>query len=418
MRKHSVNLLFSSIVTLAVPALALTEVPKAAVVKLMAPSGGCGSAFFIDGQTLITSAHFVRASCPGGDCSDLRIGSDQSSAKLELRTLLSELDVASLKITAQTPHRALDGEHSIPPAIDQEISVLHYPACAELQITSGHIRSSTSLDFILDAAVNYGSSGGAVVDQSGIVLGVVSQAASVFGAARARLIGGSFQGQAMRYDIINSALKDRGVVSQALLSWYLSDVSNLIGFQRLYDGQRFVRAVDRLRVRLIAAGDQNPAIMLATEYPDTFATLPAAAYFGPQTIELEQLAFAASLERHGPFSGELRTLDTNALEAALQKSGRPSAHIAELRRMVLRLWEQKYPGIELIGESLVFSGCVLGLIIAAIWGWSLGRVFSKARGSLWRRAVITVMIALLIWPLSWLIFCFRSSRKAEEIAKS
>ena len=385
--------------------MALSEAPKAAVVKLMAPNGDCGSAFFIDGQTLLTTAHFVRTGCPAGDCSGLRIESDSATgAKLSLHTLLSEFDVATIGVESESPHAALDSSHSVPPALNQEISVLHFPSCGELQASSGAIYSSGTLDFAVDAKVNYGSSGGAVVDRDGVLLGVISQAASVFGAARARLIGGSFRGQAVRYDIIKAALDDSAVVPQILLSWYQSDISTLIGFQRLYEGQRFIRAVDRLRARLIATSNIQPAMMLATEYPDSFSTLPAVGYLGPQSLELEQLAFAASLEKHGPFSAELKTLDTAALESALEKSGRSSAHVAELRRMVLRMWEQKYPGSDLLSETLLFSTFVLGVILASIWGWSSGRVFSKSRGSLWRRAMLTIFVAVFFWPISWMVY--------------
>lgn len=427
MREHNFNLLLSSIVAIAMPIMAQAEVPRAAVVRLEAAGGGCGTAFFIDGQTLISSAHFVRANCPAGDCSGLRMVAssdlDQNiasvdhapSVTLQLHTLLNELDVASLRLNQASPHAALDGAHSIPPALKQDVTVLHYPACGELVLSSGVITASGALDFSVDTSVNYGSSGGAVVDRDGVVLGVVSQAASVFAAARARLVGGSFNGKIIRYDIVSAALENPGLVPQLLLSWYQSDISNLVGFQRLYDGQRFIRSVDRLRTRLISAGELNPALMLATDYPDSFASLPNSTYFGPQTLELEQLAFAASLEKHGPFSGELHLLDTNALENSLQKAGRPSAHIAELRRMVIRLWEQKYPGFELMSESLVFSCSVLGVILAVIWGWSLGRVFSTSRGSIWHRVLVTFLVAILVWPISWLFYVLRQRRGRADV---
>lgn len=416
MQKHSVNLLLSSILILVFPLLLAAQAPKSAVVKLKAADGTCATAFFTDSQTVITSAHFIRSSCPQADCTSLQLitaESNPTKANLRLEALYNELDVAKLVLTADAWPTHLDATHLLPPAVNQEIKILHYPACDEFEETPGLVTSSGALDFTANANIKYGSSGGAVIDRDGVVIGVVSQAANVFGALRSNLIGGAFEAQATRFDVISSALRDSSLIPQILLSWYQSDISKIVGFQRLYAGRRFVRAVERLRARLISNGEYSPGLLLANDYPDSFFNLPKAEFFSPQTLELEELGFAASLERHGPFDSAMKTLDMGTLENALQNSGRNSAHIGDLRKMVVRLWEQKYPGAELMVETLVVSAVVLLFILSALWGWSLARVYSLSNGSLAHKIFNVILVGVLLWPLSWLLFSLRVDRASK-----
>ncbi|WP_263120707.1 serine protease [Cellulomonas sp. RIT-PI-Y] len=133
-----------------------------------------GSGFAIDENTLITNRHVV------ADSAELQLSTyDGRDVTVATSASAALSDLALVRTADALPSATRLGEAD--PAPGDPITVVGYPEGGELTVTSGRVIGSTpdplnsNLGEVLltDAAVEPGSSGSAVLDSAGAVVGVV-----------------------------------------------------------------------------------------------------------------------------------------------------------------------------------------------------------------------------------------------------
>ena len=133
-----------------------------------------GSGFAIDATTLITNRHVV------ADSADLQLSTyDGRDLKATAASTASLADLAIVRTVDELP--AFPELAAADPQPGDEVTVVGYPQGGQLTVTSGRVIGSTtdplneSLGEVLvtDAPVEPGSSGSAVLDMDGRVVGVV-----------------------------------------------------------------------------------------------------------------------------------------------------------------------------------------------------------------------------------------------------
>jgi S1-C subfamily serine protease len=133
-----------------------------------------GSGFAIDARTLITNRHVVADSSElqvsTYDGRDVAVTASATAALADLAVVRTADDLPSFPTLSQTD-----------PAVGDAVTVIGYPQGGQLTVTTGRVIGSTTdplnenlgTVLVTDAQVEPGSSGSAVLDADGQVVGVV-----------------------------------------------------------------------------------------------------------------------------------------------------------------------------------------------------------------------------------------------------
>lgn len=147
--------------------------------RVEVPSGN-GSAFRVTADQVLTAAHVV----DGVDRVQLVPLEPQGDYLVgTVRWRDSEMDIAVLEVTADkdAPQRPLS---LVPAAPGQEVYVVGAPNGTG-KITTGQVTRATEIDFLANALVESGNSGGPVLDSEGNTLGMIVQGTTDGSAGRA-----------------------------------------------------------------------------------------------------------------------------------------------------------------------------------------------------------------------------------------
>ena len=146
----------------------------APAVVLVLASGGRGSGFFVDSETVITNAHVV-----GSDNSVRikRVNGDTDDARVE--RVATDLDLAILKTSSRVDQTALVLGSNAAVRSGQDVVAIGSPlGTLQTSVTRGivsAVRTNGTLTMIqTDAAINPGNSGGPLMDRTGTVIGINS----------------------------------------------------------------------------------------------------------------------------------------------------------------------------------------------------------------------------------------------------
>lgn len=133
-----------------------------------------GSGFAIDARTLITNRHVV------ADSSELQVSTyDGRDVAVTASATAALADLAVVRTADDLP--SFPTLSDADPAVGDAVTVIGYPQGGQLTVTTGHVIGSTTdplnenlgTVLVTDAPVEPGSSGSAVLDADGLVVGVV-----------------------------------------------------------------------------------------------------------------------------------------------------------------------------------------------------------------------------------------------------
>lgn len=133
-----------------------------------------GSGFAIDARTLITNRHVV------ADSSELQVSTyDGRDVAVTASATAALADLAVVRTAEDLPSSPTLSETD--PAVGDAVTVIGYPQGGQLTVTTGRVIGSTTdplnenlgTVLVTDAPVEPGSSGSAVLDADGQVVGVV-----------------------------------------------------------------------------------------------------------------------------------------------------------------------------------------------------------------------------------------------------
>lgn len=373
----------------------------------------CATGFALNAHTLLTNMHVARSLCPYGRCERAQllrasgVGEIPQPApyRIALRAQVGAFDIAALEITPALPWD-LPEEHLIaPPQSGQTVRVFGYPGCSTLQVGMGRVTEVTPLGFALDAPTNFGGSGSIVVAPSGALLGLISQADVSLTFLVQRLLGQEFRGRAARLDsavpLLAVSFDEKvGRESQAILEWY--DTHFSLGSLDLFESLEFFSRVERLKTGALQGQQGLEAAQdaigcgLAVLGEKQLDETPCLRSLSQSVPNLAELIFLYNLESHGMRSlpGAASSGDSALLRAAQrfvrvhQRGG-----LAPLRHSFL---------MRQFSQNISFV-LVLGVIIC-LWLVSSGIVLGATSGGVVRRIAITALVALSVWPISFLVW--------------
>ena len=130
----------------------------------------------------------------------------------------------------------------------------------------------------------------------------------------------------------------------------------------------------------------------------------------PELLEAEKLGTAYALELYGFHNETFGEIDIPALLENIQHSERPPHHFQSLEELISVA--QVHKPADLAFSLLLFLG--FGLPLLVVWGWSLGYVFRSANGRWYFRIFKMMVIGLVLWPLSLIVFGLMSSPRPNS----
>lgn len=426
------KLLFTGIFLLTLWQTCLTQaghaqdaVTKAAVVRLSSSaSAKCGTGFFIeDGRTIVINAHLAKSLCSRGKCKGIAISSDSAKETIQtepplkdltVRAIFPAIDITLLELPSGERNPTALKFGVAAPRYGENITMIGFPGCANLTVTTGNIYDLNNIWFNSGAQGTGGSSGSPILNSEGQVIGVGFQVDSFVSLFTDTWGSQNYNIRAIRGDVIQSlravSLGER-IKSEAelLLEFYSQAVMPSSGLARLHRGLFFLNAARSL-ANSIAGETGNIELLRAATLIDRWPdSLWHTAYPAPSSQQgkiIERLAFAANVEARGPIDHSLRRLDDSEVSEALQATGRGADEIQRFLELLPSPGAKQIPGTL---PTLLFTTALIAAAIIAIlvlWSWSLGYTYARASGGRIRRIATTLFIAVALWPLSFLVFRF------------
>jgi len=431
---------FAAATLIATHTSAQSRAPSDAVVRLSSgkteSDHACGSGFFIEkGSAIMTNAHIATLLCKGASCPGIRIEQDRGGGRFEsalaeervdlhVRILLPSIDLAVLELPSGLSSPFSLNFSTTPISVGMAVTTIGFPQCAGRFESKGAISDLTTISFLSGTKGASGSSGGPAINEAGEVVGVVFQADSLLRTVYDSLGKGSYALRAVRTDLFAALTSShpeglRGAEAEVLLRFYSADIKDLGGLARLKRGLQFLNAARMLGLSIArepASPEALRGIAALDGSPDGLLRLSTAPPNTPEGRSLELLSFVANVESRGTRGGLLQTLTPESFAAALQAQGRPSDQIQRFLSFFPDRSTPVTPGVAPL-LALLGSALALGTIaVLLLWAASLGYVYARARGGRLSRILRTVVVAIAIWPLSFIAFRFLSSQPTKKLA--
>ncbi len=436
MERNSPFCLILALLLLGLPAgLSAQTGPEAphskSALLLLSETGACATGFLIDDGKIITNYHVAGVVCPFGKCRGLRI---QKSTRLgsppveELRyekaTLTrraTALDIAMIEVTPALRFAQPAPLKTAPlPAPGTTLHATGYPACKVLQRSTGQLTGADPMHALTSIPGAFGSSGSPVFLDDGSLVGVVAQASSLSDALSYYLLKNSFPLRIIRADVISDMLSKneadlfRSEVS-ILNAYYREAVMPNESYLRMMPGYQFLAAAGGLRSQVLLSPSLTqyaPQFLWFDEFLDSLPQIPKAGEKDLSTFyAVERLLTGVNIELNGPHQSLFRLVKPDELQAALSAAGRPEAHVEEIVDMVRHAQNRNFRGVQI--QLILYCAALVSVltILAALWGASTLYVFRAGSGGLIVRAFKAACVAVLLWPVSFVVYLLARRRK-------
>lgn len=169
MRAHALFLAFAALCVAAAPANSVAEA-VVSVVEVRAP-GSTGTGFVIEGDRVVTAAHVVESS-------PVTVVTSDGSRPATILVHEPGVDLAVLEVEGGLDIRPLELSEELPEPAEDVFAATAQPfggtATVSRGIVSGVVEHAEGKVVQTDAAVNPGSSGGPLLGEDGVVVGVTS----------------------------------------------------------------------------------------------------------------------------------------------------------------------------------------------------------------------------------------------------
>ncbi len=384
--------------------------PESSIVALVG-RGICGSGFYIGEGRVITNAHVAKSVCEFGKCPKLEVfqgtpGHEGFSKKLEfggitLERLIPSLDLALLQVQFKSAApEPLTVSDSNVVQLSDAVSVAGFPLCKGFVRSEGTVVERRVDSFLTSATISKGSSGSAVLNRQGQVVGIITQSATIYEGLSGLLLGTSHRGRAVDAKYITLLVNGdyQNILSEEVKSafaFYKENVSGKRSFDRLIPGIYFSMLVEKISERLRLQGSDPIELKLLLSSLDEF---PQRGLLSNSTIEdVELLSIAYALEGPSDFLQPRATKD--AFLQSLKIAGRSNSHLEKVSNLLSDFERSRYSGI--YPYLLMLFVIILGLGI--VWAFSLGFLFATLKGSIFRRGFWTAVSAVALWPLPIII---------------
>jgi hypothetical protein len=389
-------------------------------------SGTCGSGVLLSGGQILTTAHTAEQICAEYVCKNLQIthssGEEVSLTKTpaKLKTSVRSLDIALIEL----PEKIYLGDGitvTEPPVIEtqEDIVVAGFPRCGQFEVTTGTITQRKTLHWSTSAQGSPGSSGSGVFTTNGRFVGLIDEAATFSGMLSYELFGRSFALKLVPGKTIAALLSgdfEDSLTQEAiaLKEFYVDEVVDKKGWNRLFASDQFLGLVDKLRLRLAreqisSNSSLSKALLLSTGFPghDLLVLLKLADTV-PEPIMT--LVIYAMLEANGLTASPLHQLKRATVESLIKRSSISGEMVADISSTLSRFTTSRYQGFNLMTITTCLTASILLLALGALWGGSLGYVWRDLAdvSSLFFKAWTMLLVGFAFWPLSFLIYRVRS----------
>jgi len=365
-------------------------------------AGTCGTGIIIDNKHILTTAHLVDI-CAENQCDDLSItdknGKEQTIRSTEKRSYRF-LDLATLKLA-----KSYGYNHSPlifhAPKNNLDTQIISFPSCQDLTNSSGKL--TNKFPFIESSALgHYGSSGGLIIqsDKNGDIfaVGIVTEGTSLFNNVIAKLLRSNFPlaGVSPLPILTKSDKQILELTTETFLKYYEQNIINLNSLSRLYAGGRLFNRITKLNEFGIAKQLIPPEFsgILSKSLIPFISALSAKSEV---STNYQELLIKSYLEENGLEVLPLRYLDQQSL-------------LSLFKPFKLSISEKSLTS-KLVGNKALklvfFTSCAVFLLVTAIlYGITISYTYFKClEKSILRRWMLTILVAVCLWPVSFLIFC-------------
>ncbi len=388
-----------------------------AVYLLIGQDGeSCASAIAVSAHAMLTNSHVVEALCPFGRCSDIQIlrstavgqapVSVAGPVSATVARVFGSIDIAELHFTHNLEFHSTAQRKS--PRRNEQIMVVGYPGCKSLQVSHGMVVETGSQHFELSALGNFGSSGSAVIDAEGGLVGVVDQSRLPLPAIASRLSGANFELRAVRFDLIER-LRSLGERESALLealelfTRYRKDVVMRLGSDRIMEGIRFLAAGSDFARAQAQNGQFGRELLAPFLFLDASLSELRLNPGAKEQEDLNLLVIAMALESRGLSGSRFEPIDSQKIVEVFSNSFREPYQRSQLADLVEAFQRSGYRGLYVNAALYAAAAALIFCVLSGAWLFSLGAVFVQARGGIVRKIMTVMIIGLLLWPLSLLV---------------
>ena len=389
-------------------------------------SSSCATGFAIDSNMIVTNAHVTDSLCSYSICDELKVtySSELDSRpnvsinfdEIKVEHVIPSLDVALLSIkgtTLKVPFPAIGT-----PSTSKKIFSLGYPRCKRLEESSGEITELNSIKLFTKSKGKHGSSGSPLFNDKRELIGIVDQASSIPEALLSLTFGTEFNIRGTRADVALSLFGQpvtQSLINEAelLSEFYINDLSPLIGFKRIRKSMDFINAAEGFKKRVLSESDDLGALKVAAlsgSYLPEIFNLKTNNGTSDLKHAAEKLAISHSLEIKGPFQQFIKPIDPEAFQNVLFESSRTPEQINELLGTISDSSSNGFIGFELYMLSRGLVLLAILLVINGIWGWTIGYTYTVAAGSRIKRFLVSILVGVVLWPLSLLSLPFIKKR--------
>ncbi len=425
----------------------LSDLAPSILLLSSASESVCGTGVLFSNGQIITAAHLAKDLCTGGSCDSLSIerqaplnrGDKSKGIKSpgKSRTKQSELitglqyrvsiTLPGLDLALLSPkdkvqvHGTFEIDH-LSDYSDQEslagkqVFSLAFPKCQKLAVNAGTISHSDPISFFTTVQGNYGSSGGALIDTHGNLMGLITEAGSLSETLKAQLLNSDFSVRAHRIspkiitadNLEASLLAEAELISQFYRRRVLSERNTS---ERKWRDLEFDRLMKGFKDRIISVADdlnQFKPLLVSGGYPIDVVNQLVNRSAAPTKLLYrlaDELALYHSIENRGLRKSFSHELDAASLTDLLKWYG-----YRNLTHVVKRASKDKYPGSYAMWLAFGVSLTLLSGLFMVVYVFSLGYVWGKDPSGFVKRLVVTLLVAVLVWPISLIGFHYRLRR--------
>jgi Trypsin-like peptidase domain len=426
----------------------------------------CGTGTLLENGDILTADHLIRDLCPTGQCDNLTIERDlavtqgKAEVERELTTGIRysiKVSLPSFDIVLLRPNNSSGGDATLKGAfklgptdqiaeslfgeaviknennvvspipnaeqkIGQKITAMSYLGCESLEISEGQIEENDPVSYRTSAIGDYGSSGGALIDKDGQLIGIITEASSPMQLFKARVLGSSFpvKASAILPTIILNGTEEGSLVSEAkvIIDFYNHKIKELKNdsLRKWYDQELF-SLVSGFRERVLASGqpaDPFKPLFASDSFPANVIALlinrPA-----PPSKQLhmlsDEIALINSYEKNGLNSSLFKKIDPLITIDLLKSYG-----YRQRAEQITSYSKNRYYGANLLWIAYYLYSAVLLAAFLVIYFFSLGYVWGKETAPLLKKLLIVIIVGTLAWPLSLIVYKIRLLRLRREVS--